>query len=144
MGTYAITSGAGTLSAPNYQLIFVNGALMVDPATLTVTADSQSRTYGSTNPTLTAEEAADLGLITEVVDDERLAERADELAGQLVALPAQALSSTKRLVWSGLGAPVEARLAEEARTVSDLSGTADALEGLRAVIERRAPRFTGK
>ena len=78
------------------------------------------------------------------VDDELLAARADKLANQLVALPAQALSSTKRLVWSGLGAPVEARLAEEARTVSDLSGTADALEGLRAVIERRAPRFTGR
>jgi len=97
-----------------------------------------------TNPTLTADEAADIGLITEVVDDELLGERADELAGQLVALPAQALSSTKRLVWSGLGAPVEARLAEEARTVSELSGTADALEGLRAVMERRTPRFTGK
>jgi 2-(1,2-epoxy-1,2-dihydrophenyl)acetyl-CoA isomerase len=44
-------------------------------------------------------------------------------------------------VWSGIGASVEQRLAEEARTVSELSGTADALEGLRAVIERRPPRF---
>jgi 2-(1,2-epoxy-1,2-dihydrophenyl)acetyl-CoA isomerase len=35
-------------------------------------------------------------------------------------------------------------LAEEARTVSELSGTADALEGLRAVIERRKPKFTGQ
>jgi 2-(1,2-epoxy-1,2-dihydrophenyl)acetyl-CoA isomerase len=97
-----------------------------------------------TNPTLSATEAADIGLITEVVDDDVLTERADGLARELTALPAQALSATKRLVWSGLGAPVEARLAEEARTVSELSGTADALEGLRAVIERRAPRFTGK
>ena len=44
-------------------------------------------------------------------------------------------------MWSGVGASVEQRLAEEARTVSELSGTADALEGLRAVIERRPPRF---
>jgi 2-(1,2-epoxy-1,2-dihydrophenyl)acetyl-CoA isomerase len=51
------------------------------------------------------------------------------------------LSATKRLVWSGIGASVEQRLAEEARTVSELSGTADSLEGLRAVIERRQPRF---
>ena len=62
----------------------------------------------------------------------------------LAALPARALSATKRLVWSGLGASVEQRLAEEARTVSELSGTADALEGLRAVIERRPPKFTGR
>ena len=49
--------------------------------------------------------------------------------------------AAKRLVWSGLGARVEAQLPEEARTVSELSGTADAREGLAAVIERRAPLF---
>lgn len=97
-----------------------------------------------TNPTIGAEEAADIGLITEVVDDDALTARVEELAAQLIALPTQALSATKRLVWCGLGASVETRLAEEARTVSELSGTADALEGLRAVIERRPPRFTGR
>ena len=35
-------------------------------------------------------------------------------------------------------------LSEEARTVSELSGTADAREGLAAVIERRKPKFTGR
>lgn len=94
-----------------------------------------------TNPTLGAAEAAEIGLITEVVDDDTLTTRTEEIAAQLRSLPVQALSSTKRLVWAGLGAPVEARLAEEARIVSELSGTADALEGLRAVIERRPPRF---
>jgi 2-(1,2-epoxy-1,2-dihydrophenyl)acetyl-CoA isomerase len=39
---------------------------------------------------------------------------------------------------------VEAQLPEEARTVAELSGTADALEGLSAVIERRKPAFTGR
>ena len=33
---------------------------------------------------------------------------------------------------------------EEARTVSELSGMADAREGLAAVIERRKPKFTGR
>ena len=47
-----------------------------------------------------------------------------------------------RLVWNGVGASVEQRLAEESRTVSELSGTPDALEGLRAVIERRPPKFS--
>ena len=63
------------------------------------------------------------------------------MATQLAQLPTAALSATKRLVWSGVGQSVEQRLAEEARTVSELSGTADALEGLRAVIERRPPKF---
>jgi 2-(1,2-epoxy-1,2-dihydrophenyl)acetyl-CoA isomerase len=97
-----------------------------------------------TNPTLTAAEALEIGLVTEVVSDDELLTRATEIATSLTALPTQALSATKRLVWSGVGAAVEQRLAEEARTVSELSGTADALEGLRAVIERRQPRFTGR
>ncbi|HEX7321955.1 MAG TPA: enoyl-CoA hydratase-related protein [Mycobacterium sp.] len=97
-----------------------------------------------TNPTLTAAEAREIGLVTEVAADGELLSRAGEIAATLAALPTQALSATKRLVWSGVGASVEQRLAEEARTVSELSGTADALEGLRAVIERRAPRFTGR
>ena len=97
-----------------------------------------------TNPTLTATEACDIGLITEVVPDGELSARAGEIAKSLATQPAQALSATKRLVWGGVGASVEQRLAEEARTVSELSGTADALEGLRAVIERRAPRFIGR
>src|SRR3984957_5055227 len=97
-----------------------------------------------TNPTLRAEEALQIGLVTEVVDDDELLSRAEQVATDLAAMPARALSATKRLVWSGLGASVEQRLAEEARTVSELSGTADALEGLRAVIERRKPKFTGQ
>ncbi|KAA0120535.1 enoyl-CoA hydratase/isomerase family protein [Mycolicibacterium sp. P9-22] len=97
-----------------------------------------------TNPTLTATEAAEIGLITEVVEDDDLITRAETIAEELAAMPTLALSATKRLVWSGVGASIEERLPEESRTVSELSGTADALEGLRAVIERRTPRFVGR
>jgi 2-(1,2-epoxy-1,2-dihydrophenyl)acetyl-CoA isomerase len=97
-----------------------------------------------TNPTLTADEAAAIGLITEVVAEDELTARAQRIADELAAMPTLALSATKRLVWSGVGASIEERLPEESRTVSELSGTADALEGLRAVIERRPPRYTGR
>lgn len=96
------------------------------------------------NPTLTAAEALSIGLITQVVDDAELDDRARELADTLAGLPPLALSATKRLIWSGVGASVEQRLAEEARTVSELSGTADAIEGMRAVMQRRKPRFSGQ
>ncbi len=97
-----------------------------------------------TNPTLTAAQACDLGVVTEVVPDSGLAARVDELAAELAASAPLALAATKRLVWGGVGAGVHERLPEEARTVSELSGTADAREGLAAVIERRPPRFTGQ
>lgn len=95
------------------------------------------------NPTLTASEARDIGLINEVVADDALDGRVNELAEQIGRMAPLALAATKRLVWDGVGAGIESRLGEEARVVSALSGTADSLEGLAAVIERRAPRFTG-
>ena len=96
------------------------------------------------NPTLSATEACEIGLVTETVPDDELTSRANEIAAILANSPTLALSATKRLVWNGLGASVEQRLAEESRTVSELSGTPDALEGLRAVIERRPPKFEGR
>jgi 2-(1,2-epoxy-1,2-dihydrophenyl)acetyl-CoA isomerase len=97
-----------------------------------------------TNPTLTAREALDLGIVTQVVPDDQLAASVDALAESLAASAPLALAATKRLLWGGVGASVEDRLPEEARTVSELSGTADSLEGLNAVIERRAATFTGR
>jgi 2-(1,2-epoxy-1,2-dihydrophenyl)acetyl-CoA isomerase len=94
-----------------------------------------------TNPTLTAADALDIGLITRVVPDDRLLDEALELARKLAAGAPRAQAATKRLVWSGIGGRVEAQLPEEARTVAELSGTADAREGLAAVIERRRPVF---
>jgi 2-(1,2-epoxy-1,2-dihydrophenyl)acetyl-CoA isomerase len=97
-----------------------------------------------TNPTIDAEEALRIGLITRVVEDEDVLDAGRTLAAELAEGATLALAATKRLLWDGLGATVEARLPEEARTVSELSGTADSLEGLAAVIERRSPNFTGR
>jgi hypothetical protein len=54
VGTYTITAAQGTLAATNYTFSFVNGTLTINKATLSVTADNQSRVYGAANPTLTA------------------------------------------------------------------------------------------
>ena len=50
-GTYASTA-SGT--ATNYNLTFVDGALTINKAHLTVTANNASKTYGDTNPALSA------------------------------------------------------------------------------------------
>lgn len=97
-----------------------------------------------TNPVITAAEALEMGLITRVVSDETVKDDGLALARELAAGATLALAATKRLIWDGLGSNVEARLPEEARTVSELSGTADSREGLAAVIERRAPVFTAQ
>ena len=96
------------------------------------------------NPVITAQEAREMGLITRIVADDRLADEAWALARQLAAGAPMALASTKRLLWNGLGQGVEYAMPQENQTQALLSGTADAREGMTAVIEKRAPRFTGR
>lgn len=97
-----------------------------------------------TNPVIPAPEALQMGIVTRVVPDAELAGASLALAQELAAGAPKALAATKRLVWAGTGTSIEQCLSEEARTVSELSGMADAREGLAAVIERRKPKFTGR
>ena len=97
-----------------------------------------------TNPTLTANDALAIGLLTKVVDDDAVESEALAYAKQFTDMAPKAVGATKRLLWGGVGATIADRLPEEARTVSALSGTADSLEGLAAVIERRSPKFVGR
>jgi 2-(1,2-epoxy-1,2-dihydrophenyl)acetyl-CoA isomerase len=96
------------------------------------------------NPVLDAVEALRIGLISRVVADEALHDEGMALARQLAGGAPQALGATKRLLWDGLGRSVDAAMPEENRTQAQLAGTSDALEGLAAVIEKRAPRFVGR
>ncbi|MBY0451295.1 MAG: filamentous hemagglutinin N-terminal domain-containing protein [Cyanobacteria bacterium] len=52
VGSYGITPSGFTSS--NYAISYVPGTLTIDPAALTITADSFNRTYGSSNPSFTA------------------------------------------------------------------------------------------
>jgi 6-phosphogluconolactonase (cycloisomerase 2 family) len=49
-GTYPITCTQGTLAATNYNFVFVDGTLTVNPAPLTVNVNSATRAYGDPNP----------------------------------------------------------------------------------------------
>jgi 2-(1,2-epoxy-1,2-dihydrophenyl)acetyl-CoA isomerase len=63
-----------------------------------------------TNPTLTAAEALEIGLLTKVVPDDALIDAALGLARTLAASAPKAIAATKRLLWSGVGASLEAQL----------------------------------
>ena len=97
-----------------------------------------------TNRVIDAQEALALGLVNRVVPDNELSNASLAFARELAAGAPLALAATKRMLWNGVGLSVESALPEEARTVSELSGTADAREGLAAVIERRPAKFTGR
>jgi 2-(1,2-epoxy-1,2-dihydrophenyl)acetyl-CoA isomerase len=95
------------------------------------------------NRTVGAEEALAIGLITQLTQDENLAAETRSLVLKFAKGAPKAMAAAKRLLWTGLGTGVESCLPEEARTVAELSGTADAREGLAAILEKRRPVFSG-
>jgi len=54
VGTYSIVPAVTGINLANYNVIYVNGTLTVNKASLTVTAADASRVYGTVNPTFTA------------------------------------------------------------------------------------------
>jgi 2-(1,2-epoxy-1,2-dihydrophenyl)acetyl-CoA isomerase len=97
-----------------------------------------------TNPTWSAAEALQHGLLNRVVPDTSLAGAAMTYAQKLSTGAPLALAATKRLLWTGVGLGVEAAMPEESRTVAELCRSADVQEGLAAVINKRAAGFEGR
>jgi enoyl-CoA hydratase/carnithine racemase len=93
---------------------------------------------------LSAQRAFDLGLITEIVEHERLAERARELAEIVNRNAPLAVRGTRLAIRKGLGLPLyEAELLAEAFRERVLH-TDDAQEGPRAFLEHRDPTWEGR
>ena len=94
------------------------------------------------NRTLSADEALAWGLVNEVVTDERLRERALELAERLAHGPGGAYGATKRLLAHSLGA-FESQMVLESEAIARQAMSAEAAEGIGAFLEKRTPRFPG-
>jgi enoyl-CoA hydratase/carnithine racemase len=89
-----------------------------------------------------AAEAYRLGLVERLVEPDALLDAARcyvaELAEQVAPT---AIAETKRLVYEGAGMAVDAALAQAVVATNEAMLRPDALEGARAYMERRAPRF---
>lgn len=94
------------------------------------------------NPRIPAEEARDMGLITRTAAEGALMDEAAALAHELADAATPALGATRRLLLDGLATPLEAQLEAEARSISALSRTPQAKEGVAAFLQKRKPAFT--
>jgi 2-(1,2-epoxy-1,2-dihydrophenyl)acetyl-CoA isomerase len=97
-----------------------------------------------TNRSLSAAEAMGWGLVSRVVPDAELVGAADELVRGLAAGPTRAFVEAKRLIGVSESRDLKAQLADEAATLVDAGGSADAKEGITAFVEKRAPVFRGE
>lgn len=94
------------------------------------------------NRTLTADEALSWGLVNEVVADEQLLEHALELAARLARGARGAYGATKRLLAHSLGA-LESQMVLESEAIAAQAVSEEGLEGIRAFLDKRSPRFPG-
>jgi 2-(1,2-epoxy-1,2-dihydrophenyl)acetyl-CoA isomerase len=92
---------------------------------------------------LDADQALAAGLIDEIADDGDAEPMATERARTLADGPTRAYGEVRRLVDRALATPYEAQLEDEAQSLTRIAGTADAVEGLRAFVEKRPPHFVG-
>jgi len=93
---------------------------------------------------LSAEQAAQWGLIWQCVDDADLGRTVDALVAQLAQAPTRGLAAIKRALHASEGATLEAQLALERDLQRELGYSEDYREGVAAFVGKRAPRFTGR
>src|SRR5262249_47971387 len=90
----------------------------------------------------TATRAAELGLVTRVVPDQRLFATAMEAAQKLAAKPGRAMRASKRLIKEGFIDQIKAAIRLENEAFSERVRSAEAKEALSAFLEKRPPNFT--
>ncbi len=98
----------------------------------------------ATGRMVSAQEALSLGLVSRVVPPSRLRAETKALALRLAAAPLRAFLSAREAVRRSLTSSLSAMLAFERQAQRLCWESEDASEGIRAFLEKRPPRFTGR
>ncbi|MFL2742874.1 MAG: crotonase/enoyl-CoA hydratase family protein [Gammaproteobacteria bacterium] len=95
---------------------------------------------------ISAEEAENINLVSEVLPKGQLIERALAVANEFTAESSQiSIALTRQMMWRMLGAddPMEAHKIDS-RGVFELGQSGEAIEGVKSFLEKRPPSFPGK
>jgi 2-(1,2-epoxy-1,2-dihydrophenyl)acetyl-CoA isomerase len=93
---------------------------------------------------LSAEQAREWGLIYKVSAPGQVLGEAHEIANRLAQMPTRALGLTKRGFNHSLGLDLEAAMSFEENLQREAGLSGDYKEGVRAFLEKRAPKYTGR
>lgn len=96
-----------------------------------------------TGEPVTAAAAEAMGLVSEVVPDGEVLERALALAGKIASMPPLAVMQIKEVLLAGQDAPLDTALMLERKAFQLLFASEDQKEGMRAFKEKRKPVYRG-
>lgn len=94
-----------------------------------------------TNRELTADDAMQWGIVSDVVADDTLEDRVTALATQLANGPKHALGEAKRLLRTSLETDLETQMVRETDAICRALRRPEAMEGFKAFTEKRKPEF---
>lgn len=115
----------------------------ISPYVVRKIGESKARQYFLTGERISADKAKEIGLINEVVRQEDLRKRVEDIIAQLLTSGPEALASCKDLLYQ------VPRLSEEevkeytARMIANLRISKEGQEGMAAFLEKRKPQWAG-
>jgi len=152
----AIAGGTGlallcdfTLAVPEAKFGYTEVRIGFVPAIVSTfllrqVGEKQARDLLLTGRLFDAEEAARLGLVSEIVAPADLMSRARALAALLLENSAASLRATKKLLTDHARAELDAQIESAVRENAAIRETADFCEGISSFLEKRKPVWTGK
>ena len=148
---HALAGGCGiatlcdfTLAVPEAQFGYTEVRIGFLPAIVSVfltrqIGDKRARDLLLTGRKIDAKEAQQLGLVTEIVEPDKLLSRAEELAEYLIDVSPGSLTRAKRLLVSAEAAGVDADLERAVLENARIRCTGDFKEGVASFLEKRKP-----
>lgn len=138
-----------TLAVPGAKFGYTEVKIGFLPALVSVflirqIGEKHTRDLLLTGRIIDAEEAKGLGLVNEIVPEEKLLTRARELADLLIAASPASLSRAKRLMTSAAAAAIDHDLERAILENARIRCTPDFKEGLASFLEKRKPVWQGK
>ncbi|MGA2022612.1 MAG: enoyl-CoA hydratase-related protein [Candidatus Sulfotelmatobacter sp.] len=152
----AIAGGTGlallcdfTLAVPEAKFGYTEVRIGFVPAIVSTfllrqVSEKQARDLLLTGRIFGAEEAARMGLVSEIVAPENLVARSRELAALLIENSPASLRATKKLLTDHGRAELDAQIDDAVRENAAIRTTADFREGIASFLEKRKPVWTGK